>query len=112
MRGAAAIGVCLVVALGLGLAWLAGPAPRADQLIENPLGSTQGALADHAHQDNDTTPEGHCHPGLDCAPQVIIACADMPLPVSARPDPERMAGIRLGAGWRFTNDPPPPRYAA
>ena len=65
------------------------------------------AVEDHVHE---YEAKGHCHPGIDCAPAVIFLAIHMPEVTPVRLDMQRLSEVRLDKGWRFTDDPPPPRY--
>ncbi|MGR3757146.1 MAG: hypothetical protein ACU0AT_07975 [Tranquillimonas sp.] len=103
----AALRVALVVFCGLLFAWPVGDAahagPHDDAGPAAPVAIS--VLAEAGHEDGD---DGHCHPGIDCAPAAIgLARSGHPAaPAGGGGDTFRDSGLH---GRQPNFDPPPPR---
>ncbi|BBU59604.1 MULTISPECIES: hypothetical protein [Rhodobacterales] len=102
MRVRVGLRLCLVLLCTMVLASLG-----VTEFDPHPESRRIASVEDHVH---DSEAQGHCHPGIDCAPAVIFLALHMPEVTPVRLDTPRLSEARLDEGWRFTDDPPPPRY--
>ncbi len=101
MRVRARLGLCLVLLCALVRTSLG--VTEFDPHLESPRFA---AVEDHSDA---TEGQGHCHPGIDCAPAVIFLALHVPEVTPSQLGTPRLSKTRLDKGWRFTDDPPPPR---